>query len=125
MKRIILFFVVIISIGYSTQLYSQNLPVVNRTKKTFSLYMDNGDDTPLIYGYESATTSSKKMICFSSFTADIENNPHKCVLGAYYHSEEITIEYLNVEGEFVKLQFVDNDNGNTTFYIEKKYVKFE
>lgn len=78
------------------------------------------DDTPLTYGYETASTNSQKMICFSSFTADVENNPHKCSLGAYYTTDEIEITYLGTEGSFVKLQLK-----STVFYVEIKNVKFE
>jgi len=104
----------------TAQIFAQNLPVINQSKKTFSLYMGD-DDTPLIFGYENAATSSVKMICFSSFTADVENNPHGCFLGSYYTTEDITIQYISTVGEFVKLQF----NGDNYFYIEKKFVKFE
>jgi len=123
MKRVALF--IFLLVGMGIQLYSQNLPVINKTKKTFNLYMDNGDDTPLIYGYETASASGKKIICFSTFTVDVENNPHKCLLGAYYHTEDIEIQYLGTEGAFVKLQFIDSNKGNTVFYIETKNVKFE
>ena len=55
--------------------YSQNLPSVNKADKSFSLYMDKYDDTPLIYGYKLPDLKSEKMICFSSFTSDVDNNP--------------------------------------------------
>jgi hypothetical protein len=69
--------------------YSQNLPSINKTDKSFSLYWNKYDDTPLIYGYKLPDLKSKKMICFSSFTLDVDNNPHKCVLGAYYETVEL------------------------------------
>lgn len=122
MKKYIILLLIVVGLGAATRVYAQNLPVVNRAKQTFNVYMaDNDDDTPLIYGYETPVTGSKKMICFSSFTADVENNPHKCALGAYYTTDDITIKYITVEGDFVKLQF----EGKEFFYIEKKFVKFE
>ena len=105
--------------------YSQNLPSVNKADKSFSLYMDKYDDTPLIYGYKLPDLKSEKMICFSSFTSDVDNNPHKCVLGAYYETGNLNIEYIITEGNFVKLKFTEEGKEDTLFYVEKKNIQFE
>ena len=105
--------------------YSQNLPSINKSDNSFSLYMDKYDETPLIYGYKFPDLKSEKMICFSSFTSDVDNNPHKCVFGAYYTTVDLNIEYITIEGNFVKLKFKVNGKKDTLFYIEKKYIKFE
>ena len=105
--------------------YSQNLPSINKADKSFSLYMDKYDDTPLIYGYKLPDLKSEKLICFSSFTSDVDNNPHKCVLGAYYKTGDLSIEYITIEGSFVKLKFKVEGKQDTLFYIEKKNIKFE
>lgn len=105
--------------------YSQNLPSINKLDKSFSLYMDKYDNTPLIYGYRLPDLRSEKMICFSSFTSDVENNPHKCVLGAYYETGDLNIEYINIEGNFVKLKFKKDGKQDIIFYIEKKYLTIE
>ncbi len=120
MKKLMFTVALILGLGFVNDAVAQNLPVVNRTKKTFSVYMADDDDTPLIYGYETASTSSKKMICFSSFTVDVDGNPHKCALGAYYTTDAIDVEYIGIEGSFVKLQLA-----GTVFYIETKMVKFQ
>jgi hypothetical protein len=122
MKKLILGIAFIVLAVFTTQCFAQNLPRVNISKKTFSIYEDMSDDTPLIYGYESADISSKKTICFSSMTADVENNPHHCSLGAYYTTDDIEVEYISTEGSFVKLKFIAS---STVFYVEKKYVVFE
>ena len=105
--------------------YSQNLPSINKTDKSFSLYMDKYDETPLIYGYKLPDLKSEKMICFSSFTSDVDNNPHKCVLGAYYETGDLNIEYITIEGNFVKLKFKEEGKQDTLFYVETEYIKFE
>jgi hypothetical protein len=105
--------------------YSQNLPSINKTDKSFSLYMDKYDETPLIYGYKLPDLKSEKMICFSSFTSDVDNNPHKCILGAYYETGDLNIEYITIEGNFVKLTVKEEGKQDTLFYVEKKNIKFE
>lgn len=105
--------------------YSQNLPSINKADKSFSLYMDKYDDTPLIYGYKLPNLKSEKMICFSSLTSDVDNNPHRCILGAYYETSDLNIEYITIEGNFVKLKFKEEGKQDALFYVEKKYIKFE
>jgi hypothetical protein len=87
--------------------------------------MDKYDETPLIYGYKLPDLKSEKMICFSSFTSDVDNNPHKCVLGAYYVTGDLNIEYITIEGNFVKLKFKEEGKQDTLFYVETEYIKFE
>ncbi|MEY3048460.1 MAG: hypothetical protein RL365_498 [Bacteroidota bacterium] len=105
--------------------YSQNLPSINKVDKSFWLYIDKYEETPLIYGYQLPDLNSEKMICFSSFTSDVDNNPHKCVLGAYYETVDLNIEYISMEGNFVKLKFTTEGKQESIFYVEKKSVKFE
>lgn len=125
MKKIIIAFVFLTGCLFTSESFAQNLPVVNTAKKSFALYMDNSDDTPLIFGYEKADVNSKRMICFSSMTVDVEGNPNKCVLGSYYESGELNIEYVSLEGGFVKLKFISDNASETVFYIEKKNVKIQ
>ena len=125
MKKLMIAAALILGLGFAHNAMAQNLPVINKAKKTFSLYMASDDDTPLIYGYETADVSSKKMICFSTFTADVDGNPHKCALGAYYSTDEIEIVYIATEGSFVKLKMVNSSKGDVVFYMETKSVKFE
>ena len=125
MKKLITISGVILYVLLSNFCYSQNLPAINKANKTFSLYMDKYDDTPLIYGYKLPDSKSEKMICFSSFTTDVENNPYKCVLGAYYETDGLNIEYITIEGNFVKLKFNEEGKQDTLFYVEKKYIRFE
>jgi hypothetical protein len=125
MKKLMTISGVILSVLLSNFCYSQNLPSINKADKSFWLGMDKYDDTPLIYGYKFPDLKSEKMICFSSFTSDVDNNPHNCVLGAYYETGGLNIEYINIEGNFVKLKFKEEGKQDTLFYVEKKYIEFE
>jgi hypothetical protein len=86
--------------------------------------MDQSDDTPLIYGYESADVKSKPTICFSSFTVDVDGNPHKCLHGAYYETGDLDISFVGFSGDFVQLKMTTK-TGDVTFYMEKKNIRFE
>ncbi len=70
--------------------------------------------------------NSKKLICISSFTSDVENNPENLLLGAYYSTDDIkennSIYFMALTGNFAKLKFVDSQNLETPFYIEKKCI---
>lgn len=106
------------------ELSAQNLPTINTSSKSFFLEMSQGDDTPLIFGYESPDAGSKKLICFSSFTKDVENNPHRCAYGAYYDTSELDIQYAGSSGNFVKLK-MNRSGSEVYFYMEKKNINFE
>tara|TARA_B110000285_G_C14775841_1_gene446186 strand:+ start:202 stop:579 length:378 start_codon:yes stop_codon:yes gene_type:complete len=125
MKKLMTIFGVILFASSTNFCNSQNLPSINMADKSFSLYMNKYDDTPLIYGFTSPNLKSEKLICFSSFTSDVEKNPHKCVLGAYYETDDLSIEYITIEGNFVKLKFKTDGKQDRLFYIEKKSIKFE
>lgn len=125
MKKIIFSLAILSGLVLTNDCFAQNLPVIDMAKKTFNIYMDNSDDTPLIYGYETDDLTSKKLICFSTMTADVDGNPHKCKLGAYYTTDDISITYIENAGNFVKLKFVADGNEETIFYVEKKMVKFQ
>jgi len=103
---------------------SQNLPIINVSDSTLSLFMDKFDDTPRIFGYELPDVKSRKMICFSSYTQDVEGNPNKCPLGSHYDTSVLNLKYIHSQGDFVKLKLLDGQE-HTTLFIEIKYLKFE
>lgn len=125
MKFSALFILVAILLGSQIEIHAQNLPTVNTTKKIFYLEQDMTDDTPLLFGYESADINSKKMISFSSFTKDVENNPNKCVLGAFYDTSDLDISYVETSGNFVKLALKKTDGSVVNFFMEKKNVTIQ
>lgn len=133
-KKILSLFVVLFSLTtyLSTNLLAQNLPVIYTSSNEFHLIIDFSDDTPLLFGYVEKDINSEKAIAFSSFTEDIDGNPHDCILGAYYETEDIKINYLGTEGNWVKLSYVHLDFGEPGedpyefhFYMKKEHVEFE
>lgn len=125
MKKIITVLGAILFALLTNFCYSQNLLVVKKSDKSFSLYPSKFDVTPLTYGYKSPELKSEKIICFSSFTKDVENNPHKWLIGAYYSTYDLNIEYITIENNFVKLKFKEEGKQDIMFYVEKKYIIFE
>lgn len=122
MKKMILFLACAAALSTTVSVSAQNLPVISTSNKMFYLEMGD-DDTPLIYGYERADINSKKLICFSSFTKDVENNPHQCTYGAFYDTSDLDIRYDSNAGDFVKLR-MKTASGDVYFYIEKKNINF-
>lgn len=93
---------------------------------------DMKSDDYKIFGYESADVKSSKMLLLSTMTADVENNPHACSLGAFYDMDAMNDEgvefskYLGEESGFAKFEMLVKDEGsvaNPTIYIEKGWVK--
>ena len=116
---------VIMILVVSSSCFSQNKPVVNLTDKTFSLYIDYDQDTPTIWGYQSADLNSKKMICFSSETAIVEENKSKCVLGSYFETMDLNIQYIEIVGAFLKLKYKNEGQADEIFYVKKTDVRIE
>lgn len=86
----------------TTHAYSQNLAVIDKTDNSFYVHQDKFEDH-LIFGYEEPSTESKKLIVFSSFTTDVEGNPHNCSLGSYYDTSECNIKFVSREDELSKI----------------------
>lgn len=81
-----------------------------------------------MFGYAEPNTTSKRLLLLSVFTNDVENNPFKCELGAYYDTsgmENLTLKYQGKEGNFIKSVAVDKENKMKTIYFEKKWIEFE
>jgi len=81
-----------------------------------------------IFGYAKPDNNSERLLLLSVFTNDVENNPFKCKLGAYYDTggmNELTLKYVSTIGDFVKAVAIDKTNNSTTIYFEKKWIDFE
>lgn len=124
-KSIHLLLLILILVGTTRAAYSQNLPIIDKAEKSFNLYMDYENETPLIFGFRSPDVNSEKMICFSSATSDIEDNPHQCSLGAFYETGELIVQFIGFEGAFVKLKIETEEKGLQIFYIENKNVRLD
>lgn len=78
-----------------------------------------------IFGYKNPVLQSERVILFSIFTNDVENNPFGCKLGSYYDTnglEDYTIKYSETNGDFIKVYATDKFNHQETFFIDKKWV---
>lgn len=82
-----------------------------------------------IFGYQKPDTNSKKVIFFSVFTSDVENNPYQCVYGSYYHSgamADTKIKYVKNNGNFVEAHLIkENQILPAPIYFLKNWVEFE
>lgn len=107
---------------------SQTKGIVDTTTNDFSLHANIRLDHRM-FGYEKPDTSSRKMICFSIFTSDIEGNPHGCLLGAYYETSGLKdgnkILYNKRVGKYSEMKFIDTESKVTLFYFKTRDLKFE
>jgi hypothetical protein len=93
-------------------------------KKTKEFFVSATPKTEYrIFGYEYPNTSTRKMICFSSYTYDVSDNLNKCPLGSYFDSGRLKegdrIIYFGNVGSFGKMNFISGRGTKTVFYIPK------
>jgi len=101
------------------------------------VYLHGGDSTINLtaymrkdhrfFGYAAPDVTSERLILFSIFTDDVQNNPFGCKLGAYYETrmDSLTLKYVSTKGNFVKAKAFDKAKQSTTVYFEKKWIDFE
>jgi hypothetical protein len=80
------------------------------------------------FGYASPSLQAERLILFSIFTNDVENNPFECRLGAYYQTggmQGYKLKYIGLEDDFVKAVAIGQDGTRTTLYFEKKWISLE
>uniref|UniRef100_UPI00404A8A1E hypothetical protein n=1 Tax=Fulvivirga sp. TaxID=1931237 RepID=UPI00404A8A1E len=78
------------------------------------------------FGYAAPNLNSEKLILFSIFTDEVDNNPNNCRLGAYYDTnslQKLTLKYCSPIGDFIKV-IATRDKIKTELYFEKKSVIF-
>ena len=81
-----------------------------------------------IFGYAAPDLTSERLLLLSIYTNDVENNPFRCKLGAYYDTAEMEgmqLKYAGTTGDFVKARVTDKAGKATTVYFEKKWVERE
>lgn len=124
MRNVILFALfLMLSFGSYTQ-----VATVSKPDNVFAIYGDRdqmGDY--IIFGYDQPNKESKKLICFSNLTDQVENNPNKCDLGSYYDTsmlEFLEIYLISNTEDFTKLKLVKN-GGEYIFYIQTKEIAFK
>lgn len=81
-----------------------------------------------IIGYSKPDINSKRLIIFSIFTDDVENNPFGCEFGAYYDTEEmenISLKFKDMVNDFVEVIAFEQPNKMTEIYFTKTWIIFE
>ncbi|MES2516928.1 MAG: hypothetical protein V4585_02400 [Bacteroidota bacterium] len=106
---------------------AQTKAFIDKQTKQFSLTANIRQDHKF-FGYAEANINAKKMIVFSVFTTDVEGNPYKCPLGAYYDTSGLPegdqIMFVSTVGNFTKLNYINAKKEVTSIYIRRKYVDF-
>jgi len=105
--------------------------------KAFVL-LSNGDSTIHLtanirrdhrfFGYAKPDITSERLLLFSVFTSDVENNPFGCKLGAYYDTSSIrdfTLKYTSQKGSFIQASAIDTSGQLTVLYFDKKWIVLE
>lgn len=81
------------------------------------------------FGYEFPNVSTRKMICFSSYTGDVGANMYNCPLGSYFDTslmrEGDRIVYLGPAGSFSKMSYITGTGKKTVFYFPKGSFNFK
>lgn len=81
-----------------------------------------------IFGYAKPSVKSEKLLLLSIYRSDVEGNPFRCKLGAYYETsgmKNLDLKYKETSGDFIKAVVVDNRKKKTLVYFEKKWIEFE
>ena len=120
--------ITIIFICAFTNSYSQILKaVVSKSDSIISITANIRRDYR-IFGYKKPDTSSKKLILFSVFTNDVENNLFKCPYGSYYQTssmQNMKIKFLAKNGLFIKAAIIKDNATSEIIYFLKKWIDFE
>lgn len=114
----------------STQMSEDNFQkaVINLSDSSLMVYENIRADYR-IFGYQKPDTNSLKMIFFSVFTTDVEDNPYQCTYGSYYSSsgmKDLEIKYVKHVGDFIEANLIKNKNElGLPIYFLKNWVEFE
>ena len=86
------------------------MTVAHVDKKTKEFFVTSNPKAEYkIFGYQYANVTTRKMICFSSYTYDVGDNLNKCPLGSYFDSGKMKegdrITYVGKAGSFSKMMF--------------------
>ncbi|MBK7434405.1 MAG: hypothetical protein IPI66_11205 [Chitinophagaceae bacterium] len=81
-----------------------------------------------IFGYARPDIKSERLLLFSVFTNDVENNPFGCKLGSYYDTrgmQSFRLKYQETLGPFIRALAIDSANNTHPSVFEKKWAVFE
>ena len=76
-----------------------------------------------VFGYEMPNTTSQKMICFSSYRGDVNDNYNKCPLGSYYDTGRMhpgdKISFIKEVDGFGRMLYTSSKGKKSIFYLPK------
>jgi hypothetical protein len=95
---------------------------VDKKTKEFTVAPDQKTEYR-VYGYQFANNTTRRMICFSSSSNDVQANYAGCPLGSYYDTNRMKpgdkILYLGQVGTFAKMNYVTSSGTKTIFFLPK------
>jgi hypothetical protein len=125
MKKVVFVIMLLMSL---TQVSGQAVGQID--KKTKEFFIQTGTKAQFrMFGYEFPNVSTRKMICFSSYTGDVGANMYNCPLGSYFDTslmkEGDRIVYLGPAGSFSKMNYITGTGKKTVFYFQKSSLVFK
>lgn len=82
-----------------------------------------------IFGYAKPDVTSEKLILFSVFTSEVENNPSRCKFGSYYempwNKDKFSLKFKAKTKDFVHAILTDSLSKKHDVYFEKEWVEFD
>ena len=99
-------------------------PVGHVVKKTKEFYIPSDPKADYrFFGYELPDNNSRKMICFSSYRGDVNDNANKCPFGSYYDTGRMKagdkINYITEVKGFGKMLYISGTGKKAIFYLPK------
>ena len=131
----VLSFILITSLTYgqTNEKYSdyidttQTQLTVDKSDSSTSLFA-NMQSNHTFYGYAKPDTNSKRLILFSIFTSEVENDKDSCLYGAHYSDTSLGkkhLKYIKNFKDFGEFQFLDNTTIIDTIFFRKENFKFD
>jgi hypothetical protein len=99
---------------------------ISKSDSLISIYQSWEKDFR-IFGYKLPNEKSEKLILFSPFTDEVENNPFQCKFGSHYDyvSFKPKMKFIKYENDFAKIKILDSTFVPNFFFIQKKWIEFE
>jgi len=116
------FFITALLIILGSAASAQAIGRVDKKTKDFFI-PPNFKDEYRVFGYEFPDNKTRKLICFSSYRADVNTNPNKCPLGSYYDTGRMkpgdNIRFIGEMRGFGKMLYVSAAGKKMIFYLPK------
>lgn len=101
---------------------------VDRRTKQAELVANMRQDHSII-GYAAPKVTAPKLILFSIFTSEVEGNPGRYPLGAYYETSKLKpgtrLVFVGKKAGFVQLNYLAPDAKPTPVYVRQQDVAFD